>query len=81
MKVQKLNKWQACWILYLSRFDFTLKHILGTKMGKMNRLSRRLDSNMGVEKNNKNQTIIKKQWICSLAKVVIEGSEVEMLKK
>jgi len=50
-------------------------------MGKMNRLSRRLDSNMGVEMNNKNQTIIKKQWICSLAKVVIEGSEVEMPKK
>ena len=25
MKVQKLNKRQAYWVLYLSRFDFTLK--------------------------------------------------------
>ena len=30
-------------MLYLSRFDFTLKHILGVKMGKTDRLSRRLD--------------------------------------
>jgi len=28
MKVQKLNSRQACWVLYLSRFDFILKHIL-----------------------------------------------------
>jgi len=26
--------------LYLSRFDFTLKHVLGTSMGKSSRLSR-----------------------------------------
>jgi len=43
MKAQKLNRRQAIWVLYLSRFDFTLKHILGIKMGKTNRLSRRLD--------------------------------------
>ena len=40
MKVQKLNRRQAQWILYLSRFDFILKHVPGTKMGKANRLSR-----------------------------------------
>ena len=34
MKVQKLNRRQARWALYLSRFDFTLKHVLGTRMGK-----------------------------------------------
>ena len=32
MKMQKLNHRQAQWALYLSRFDFTLKHVLGTKM-------------------------------------------------
>ena len=43
MKAQKLNQRQARWVLYLSRFNFMLKHIPGTKMGKTDRLSRRLD--------------------------------------
>jgi len=40
MKAQNLNRKQARWALYLSRFDFTLKHVLETKMGKVDRLSR-----------------------------------------
>ena len=40
MKVQKLNRRQAHWILYLSRFDFTLKHVPESKMGKANKLSK-----------------------------------------
>ena len=44
MKVQKLNRRQACWTLYLSRFDFILKYLLGTKMRKTDRFSRREDS-------------------------------------
>ena len=40
MKAQNLNKRHARWALYLSIFDFTLKHVLGTKMRKTNRLSR-----------------------------------------
>ena len=44
-------------MLYLSRFDFTLRHVTGTKMIKANRLSRRLDQKVGVENNNKNQKI------------------------
>ena len=40
MKAQKLNRRQARWALYLSRFDFTLKHVPGTKMEKADRLSR-----------------------------------------
>jgi len=43
MKAQKLNKRQARWVLYLSRLDFTLKHVLETKMGKADGLSKRLD--------------------------------------
>ena len=43
MKVQKLNRRQVCWALHLSRFDFTLKHVLETKMRKVDRLSRRPD--------------------------------------
>ena len=42
----------------MSRFDLTLKHILETKMEKANRLSKRLDWKVGIEKN---QTLIKEQ--------------------
>ena len=59
IKAQKLNKRQACWTLYLSRFDFTLKYMLGTKMGKADGLSRRPDWKVGIEKDNENQTLIK----------------------
>jgi len=81
IKVQKLNRRQVRWTLYLSRFDFTLKHILGTKMRKANRLSRRPDWKVGVEKDNDNQVFIKDNWICSLQEVVIEGLEVDILEK
>ena len=40
IKIQKLNRRQAHWILYLSRFDFILKYILGMKMGKADRLTK-----------------------------------------
>ena len=43
MRAQKLNQRQACWALYLSRFDFTLKLVLGTKMEKADGLSKRPD--------------------------------------
>jgi len=43
MKTQKLNRRQAKWALYLSKFNFSLKHILGIKMGKADSLSRRPD--------------------------------------
>jgi len=43
LKVQKLNQRQARWALYLSRLNFTLKHILGSKIGKADSLSRRPD--------------------------------------
>ena len=65
----------------MSRFDFTLKHVLETKMGKPDRPSRRLDWKIGVEKNNENQVFIKNYWIHSLAEVVIEGLEVDILEK
>ena len=63
MKAQKLNRRQARWALYLSRFNFTLKHVPGTKMGKVNSLSRRPDWEVGVEKNNEDETMIKPEWL------------------
>jgi len=59
MKAQKLNKRQARWALYLLRFNFMLKHVLGSKMGKADSLSRRLDWKVGVEKNNEDETLVK----------------------
>ena len=81
MKTQKLNRKQARWALYLSRFDFTLKYVLGTKMGKADRLSRQLDWKVGIEKDNDNQVFIKDNWIRSLEEVVIEGPEVDIVEK
>jgi len=36
---------------------------------------------VGVDRDNKNQVIIKNHWICNLQEVVIEGPEVELLEK
>jgi len=65
----------------LSRFDFTIKHVPGTKMEKADGLSRRLDWKVGIEKDNKNQVFIKDCWLCSLHEIVIEGLEVEIVEK
>ena len=54
MKAQNLNRRQARWALYLSQFDFTLKHVVGAKMGKVNGLSRRSDWKVGVDKDDEN---------------------------
>ena len=81
MKAQKLNRRQARWALYLSGFNFTLKHMLETKIGKADGLSRRPDWKVGVDRDNENQVVIKDNWICSLQEVVIEEPEVEMLEK
>ena len=81
MKVQKLNRRQVRQTLYLSRFDFTLKNILGIKMEKANRLSRRLDQKVKVENNNSNQIFIKNHWICNLYKVVVKEPEVDIVER
>ena len=45
--------------MYLSRFDFTLKYVPETKMEKADKLSRRSDWKVGIEKDNDNQVFIK----------------------
>ena len=81
MKAQKLNRRQARWALYLSQFDFTLKHVVGAKMGKADGLSRRADWKIGVDKDNENQILIKDNWIHSMYEVVVEGPEVDLVEK
>ena len=63
IKAQKLNQRQARWSLYLSRFDFALKHVAGKSMGKVDSLSRRVDWAERVEKDNENKVILKKEWL------------------
>ena len=45
----------------MSRYDFTLKYVLGTKIGKVDRLSRRLDWKVEIEKDNENKKLIKEE--------------------
>ena len=58
-----------------------MKHVPGTKIKKADRLSRRSDWKVGVEKDNDNQIFIKDHWICNLLEVVIEKPEVDIIEK
>jgi len=81
MTSQKLNQRQARWALYLSRFSFTLKHVPGKSMGKADGLSRRLDWQEGVERDNEDQTLIKPEWVRGVEMLVEEGNLRERIKK
>ena len=60
-----------------------MKHILESKIGKMDRLSRRSDWEVGVERDNKEQMLVKKEWLeakrIRVVEVIIEG--VDLLDK
>jgi len=81
--VQKLNRRQARWALYLSRFNLILKHIPGSKMGKANSLSRRPDWEVRVERNNENKMLVKPKWLevrrMERVEIIVEG--VDLLEK
>ena len=73
---QKLNRRQARWSLYLSRFDFTLHHRPGRSMGKPDALSRRADHGSG-SLDNDNITLLGPELfrIHALSGVMLEGEE------
>jgi len=81
MTSQKLNHRQARWALYLSRFNFILKHVLGKSMGKVDGLSRRLDWQEGVEKDNENQKLVKPEWIRRVETIIEEENLKERIKR
>ena len=82
MKAQKLNRRQARWSLYLSRFDFTLKHVAGKSMRRADSLSRRVDWAERVERDNENQVMLKEEWLEVRAmEQLIEGPEEEIVKR
>ena len=80
---QKLNRRQVRWALYLSRFDFVLKYIPESKMGKVDGLSRRPDWEVGMKKDDEEQMLMKKEWLetkqIRVTEVVIE--RVDLLNK
>ena len=60
-----------------------LKYVLGSKMRKVNSLSRRPDQKIGVEKDNKNKTLIKPKWleVRKVKKIEIIVERVDLLAK
>ena len=80
MMAKKLNRRQACWSLYLSRFDFSLHHHLGHSMGKTNALSQCADHGDG---GNDNQDIMLLQpnlfTIWALEGIAPQGKEQDIL--
>jgi len=84
MSNQNLNRRQARWALYLSRFNFTLKHVLGSKMGKADGLSRRSDWEKGGEGDNEERTLLKLEWVQRIraGEVIVEGIDIlEKIRK
>ena len=66
----------------MSRFDFALKHVASKSLGRADSLSRRVDWAEGVERDNKNQVMLKREWIEVRAiEQLVEGPEEEIVKK
>ena len=62
--------------MYLSRFDFALKYVAGKSMGRVDSLSRRVDWAEEVEREHKNQAMLKKEWVEVRAmEQLVEGLE------
>ena len=66
----------------MSRFDFSLKHVAGKSIGRADSLSRRVDWTEGLERDNKNQVMVKEEWLEVRAmEHLVEGPEKEIVKK
>ena len=78
MTAKKLNRRQARWSLFLSRFDFKLHHRPGKKSLKPDALSRRPDHGKG-ERDNEDIILINPEclYIKTLQQghVLVEGGE------
>ena len=82
MKAHKLNQRQARWSLYLSRFDFALKHVANKSMERADSLSRRIDWAKRVERDNENQVMLKEKWLeVRVMEQLVEGLEEEIVEK
>jgi hypothetical protein len=82
MTAQKLNRRQARWSLYLSRFDFNLHHRPGRSMGKPDALSRRPDHGDG-SGDNAEIVLLKPELfvVRAIEGIRAEGEEKEILQE
>ena len=68
-------------MLYLSIFDFTLKHVVSKSMGRVDSLSRRVDWVERVERDNENQVMLKEEWLeVKVIEQSVEELEQEIVK-
>jgi len=82
MSSQKLNRRQARWALYLSRFNFALKHVPGKSMGKVDSLSRQPDWQVRIDKNNEDRVLVKKEWLRRAEEMLVEEDDLrERIRK
>ena len=69
----------------MSRFDLALKCVAGKSMGQVDSLSRRTNWAEGVERDNKNQVMLKKKWLeireMEKEQLLIKGAEEEIIEK
>jgi hypothetical protein len=81
---QNLNRRQARWSLFLSRFDFVMIHRPGKKSGKPDALSRRADHKKG-EDDNKNRVLLTPDFFrvraTEASAVRLEGLDVEFIER
>ena len=60
-----------------------LKHVLGSKMGKVDSLSRRPDWEVRVDKDNEDETLVKLGWLevrkTEIVEIIVDG--VNLLKE
>jgi len=82
MMAKKLNHHQACWSLYLARFNFKLIHHLEYSMGKPDALSWRPDHGNGAS-NNEDVVLLRLELIAvqALEGLHLEGPERDMLRE
>jgi len=54
-----------------------LKHVPGSKMGKVDSLSKRLDWEIGVEKDNEDEMLVKPEWLevkkAEVVEIIVDG--------
>ena len=85
MSAKKLNRRQARWSLYLSRFDFAMHHRPGRSMGKSDALSRRADHGTGGGDND-NLILLRLEFfpahtIHALSGLSLEGEERDIFQE
>jgi hypothetical protein len=80
-EARTLNRRQARWSLYLSRFDFALHHKPGSSMGRPDALSRRPDHG-GSSEDNRDVTLLRPELfhVRAMEGVVVSGPEVPILR-